>query len=774
MARVQSDAIVAVDDQAVSADGNRGSIEPSHTPSREEISHASRSLEGDLKQTDLSVPSIRCGGCIQKIERALNAVGGVERARVNLTSKRVTVIWKGSDNPPPFIHVLSDLGYAAHLQSGEENAMDKTFSKFIRALAVSGFASGNIMLLSVSVWSGADAAARDMFHMVSALIALPTIAYSGQIFFHSAWSALRRGHANMDVPISVGVLLAFFMSLYETIAGGEHAYFEASVMLLFFLLIGRTLEHVMRERARRAVSGLANLVPKIVRVVGEDGAIEMRPISKILPGARLVIDPGERVPVDGRVEIGCSSLDQSLVTGESSPRTVKKGCLVQAGTLNLTKPLTLTATATEDTSFLAQVVKLMEAAEIGRPVYRRIADRAARLYAPVVHVAAIASFVGWMSTTGDVRTSLVVAVAVLIITCPCALGLAVPMVQVVAARCLFERGIMLKDGVALERLLEIDTVVFDKTGTLTMGAPVLENRHSIAPEHLALAAAMATHSRHPLSKTLAAEGYGFGALPRFENIQERPGFGLEAKLGADTYRLGRASWAVGVATEDLNNAGQTEVILSKNGVHLETFRFHDPLRPGAEESVRALKKRGLAVHVLSGDRVQPVRQLASGMAIDTFEAEMQPGDKLTYLEALACRGHTVLMVGDGLNDAPALAAAHVAMAPSSAVDIGRNAASIVFLGDNLDALPYALSLARRAQKLVRQNFLMAIVYNAIALPFAALGFVTPLIAALAMSSSSIVVVANALRLNVGKYRLRRSRFKDTPSETVKLVTEPAE
>lgn len=743
-------------------------------PSSEEVLHASSSLKNNLKQTNLSVPSIKCGGCIQKIERTLNAIEGVENARVNLTSKRVSVVWRGGDNPPPFVNALVNLGYTTHLENAVDNASDKTFSKLIRALAVAGFASGNIMLLSVSVWSGADSAARGVFHMVSALIALPAIVYAGQVFFQSAWSALRRGHTNMDVPISVGVILAFAMSLYETIAGGQHAYFEASVMLLFFLLIGRALEHVMRERARRAVSGLAKLVPNIVHVVRDNGDVETFPISNVRPGMQVLVTPGERVPVDGRVATGISSVDQSLVTGESNPRSVKEGCLVQAGTLNLTGTLTLAATAAEDASFLAQVIKLMEDAEIGRPVYRRIADRAARLYAPVVHIAALVSFAGWMFATGDVRASAVVAVAVLIITCPCALGLAVPMVQVVAARRLFERGIMLKNGAALERLPEVDTVVFDKTGTLTLGAPVLSNKQEIAPRTLRLAAAMASGSLHPLSKTLAAEGHDLGEPPRFEDVQEYPGFGLEAKRGTDTYRLGRAEWALGTISESQSNAEQTEAVLSKNGDHLETFQFHDPLRPGVEGSVAALKKRGLTVHLLSGDRSQPVRRLASRLAIDAFEAEVQPRDKLAYLEALVGRGHKVLMVGDGLNDAPALAAAHVAMAPGSAVDIGRNAADLVFLGDNLEAIPFALTLAQRAHKLVQQNFFLAIVYNAIALPFAAFGFVTPLIAALAMSSSSIIVVANALRLSVRKNRPDRSKLSGSSTSSVKLIVEPAE
>ena len=312
-------------------------------------------------------------------------------------------------------------------------------STLVRALAVAGFAAGNIMMLSVAVWSGADAEARDLFHWLSAAIALPCLAYSGRVFFRSAWQALSHGRTNMDVPISIGVLLAFGMSLYETVHHGPHAYFDAATSLLFFLLIGRTLDHVMRERARTAVEGLARLAPRGASVRQADGSQRYLPVEDIRPGMAVLLAAGDRVPVDGRIVEGRSEIDGSLVSGESVPRPVAAGDCLQAGTLNLSGPLTLEATAAAQDSFLAEMTRLMEAAEAGRTAYRRIADRAARLYAPVIHVTAFATFVGWMILTGDAHRAITVAIAVLIITCPCALGLAVPMVQVVAARRLFEQ-----------------------------------------------------------------------------------------------------------------------------------------------------------------------------------------------------------------------------------------------------------------------------------------------------------------------------------------------
>ena len=458
----------------------RCAIDRSRT-ANDELLLASRDIGGGLRQSDLSVPAIHCGGCIQTIEKALGALPGIEQARVNLSSRRVTIRWRADGTPPPLIETLRAAGYEAHLYDIAADSKDGTMAELVRALAVAGFAASNIMLLSVSVWSGAEPATRDLFHWISALIALPAVAYSGRIFFRSAWQSLRHGQTNMDVPISIGVLLAFALSLYETIHRGPHAYFDASITLLFFLLIGRTLDHMMRERARAAVQGLARLAARGALVIGADGRPIYLPLNEIEPGMTILLAAGERVPVDGRVLSGQSDLDCSLVSGESVPQPAGAGSLLQAGTLNLTGPLTIAATAAAKDSFLAEMLQMMEAAESGRSAYRRISDRASRLYAPVVHLSAAATFIGWVAATGDVHRALTIAIAVLIITCPCALGLAVPMVQVVAARRLFEQGIMVKDGGALERLAEVETVVFDKTGTLTIGRAAAGRRRCNRP-----------------------------------------------------------------------------------------------------------------------------------------------------------------------------------------------------------------------------------------------------------------------------------------------------
>jgi Cu2+-exporting ATPase len=713
----------------------------------DEVRLASRAVGPDLRQTDLSVPSIHCAGCIQTIERALCALPHVERARVNLSARRVSVRWRG-ETPPPLVATLRQAGYDAHLHDLDADAPDLALRELVRALAVAGFAASNIMMLSVAVWSGADSATRDLFHGLSAAIALPALAYAGRVFFRSAWRALRAGRTNMDVPISVGVALAAGLSLYETVDHGPHAYFDAATSLLFFLLIGRTLDHVMRARVRTAVAGLARLAARGALVREPDGAQRYLPVDELAPGMTLLIAAGERVPVDGRVIEGHSELDASLVSGESAPVPVAAGAVLQAGTLNLTGPLSVVATATAGDSFLAEMTRMMAAAEGGRSRHRRIADRAARLYAPVVHLTALLTFIGWMMVAGDLHRAITIAIAVLIITCPCALGLAVPMVQVMAARRLFERGIMVKDGGALERLAEADHVVFDKTGTLTHGVPALRDADAIPAPALAVAAALAAHSQHPYSRALAAAGRAAAAPSvALRDVAEHPGSGLEGRIGDATWRLGRADWALAAAPAPAEDAAG--VVLSRDGRPVAGFAFSDALRPDARAAVAGLAARALTVEILSGDRTAPVQRLAAALGVPQIAratAQASPGDKAARLAACAAAGHKVLMVGDGLNDAPALAGAHVSMAPASAADIGRNAADFVFLRDSLLAVPEAIDIARQAGRLARQNLLLAVGYNAVAIPVAVLGQVTPLLAAIAMSLSSILVVANALRL----------------------------
>ena len=734
------------------APGTEGAVELERLgralPSTEELLLASRQMQPGLRQTDLSVPGVHCGACITTIEKALQALPEVERARVNLSTRRVSVVWKEvvegrKTDPLDLVQAISRAtGYDAHLYSTTEDAGDRLQRELIRAVAVSGFAATNIMLLSVSVWSGAEASTRDLFHWISAMIAAPALVYAGRFFYQSAWNAVRHGRTNMDVPIALAVTLSYAVSLWETMHHGQHAWFDATVSLLFFLLIGRTLDHVMRDRARAAISGLARLSPRGAMVLAEDGGREYRPIEEVRAGDRLMIPAGERIPVDGIVESGSSDLDLSIVNGESAPSVARPGDAVQGGVLNLTGSLVIRATAAARDSFLAEVISLMEAAEGGRARYRRIADRAAQLYSPAVHLLAIVAFVCWGIFGGDWKQAMLIDIAVLIITCPCALGLAVPVVQVVAAGRLFRNGIMVKDGSAMERLAEVNAIMFDKTGTLTLGQPRLVNGQDVDPRYLGLAAGLGMHSCHPLS--LALYRSASGPVSGFAGVSELPGEGLEVLTGDGVYRLGNRRFAGGGAVP---SAELSEVVLSLDGKELQSFLFEDALRPDAVAAVTGLDAAGFATGILSGDRAPVVKALARRLGVSLWKAELSPREKVDAVAELDRAGTRVLMVGDGINDAPALAAAHVSIAPATAADVGRQAADFVFMHESLNAVPLAIEVSRRAGRLIRQNFALAIGYNVIAVPIALAGYATPLIAAVAMSTSSIIVVANALRLN---------------------------
>ena len=691
-----------------------------------------------MKTSVFAVPGMRCAGCISKLEKGLSGVEGIAAARVNFGAKRVTLTHDPAFDEPALKAVIGKVGFDAEpLPNDLVETGDSESRMLLRAMAVAGFAAMNIMLLSVSVWSGAEGATRDMFHWLSALIAIPTIAYSGRPFFRSALGALRRGRTNMDVPISIGVLLATGLSLFETAISGPHAYFDGAVMLLFFLLTGRWLDSVMRDRARGGVTQLLRQTARGAYVIGEDGRHRWCEARLLAPGMRMHVAAGERLAADGIIEDGTSAFDLSLLTGESAPQTRSTGDAVLAGTLNLGAPVVVRASAVGADTAIADIARLMESAGQSRSRYVRVADRAARWYAPAVHTLAALSFAGWMFAGAGWHHSLVIAVAVLIITCPCALGLAVPAAQIVASGALMRRGVLVKDGSALERLSEVTTAAFDKTGTLTLGRPVLVNpdvvREADAPVLLALASA----SRHPLADAVRRHFEGTGIVPAvLTDVTETPGEGVTGRYRGHEAQLVRpsASGDTGMASRFAIGAG-TDVLL----------RFEDTLRPDARATIHQLGALGIDSSILSGDRTEAVADTAAAIGIGAVAA-LTPAGKLGLIRAMTEEGDKVLMVGDGLNDGPALAAGHVSMAPGSASDVGQNAADAVFLGDSLAPVAAAIRAARRTMAVVRQNFALAIGYNVIAVPLAVMGHVTPLIAALAMSGSSVIVIANALRL----------------------------
>ncbi len=699
---------------------------------------AALDLKGESAgETVLAVPGMHCAGCMSKIERGMKAVPGVASARVNLSAKQVTILHDGTLQDRELVSALERIGFESEPRKGALARNPSAVKPLLAPLAVAAFAAMNVMLFSVSVWSGADAVSRSLFHWISAAIGIPAIAYAGQPFFRSAWSALRRGRTNMDVPISIGVIIATLLSFYETVVGGEHAWFDGALMLLAFLLAGRVLDAMMRDKARTGVDALLGHAAQGAMVVDPDGSLAWRKAEDLAPGMTIRVAAGERLAADGRIVTGASRFDQALLTGESAPVPGAPGDAVLTGTLNLDAPVDVRVTAIGQDTTLAEIARLMEAAAQDRSTYVRIADRASRLYAPAVHTLAALTFAGWLLAGAGLYHALVIAVAVLIITCPCALGLAVPVAQVVASGALMRAGIMVKDGSALERLARVDRALLDKTGTLTLGRPVPDPAvlSSLPDDAASVALALASHSRHPISRALGQTlaGMGHRAAP-LDHVEERAGQGVFAQWRGRQVALRRPESASGIAVT-LDIAGQPTWLIP----------LADRLRPDYKDALAQLARMGIEASILSGDHAASVLEVARETGLHG-RAEASPADKQDIITHLQAEGHQVLMAGDGLNDGPALAKADASIAPGSASDVGLQASDLVFVQESLLALPRAVRTARATMRVVKQNFALAIGYNLFAVPLAMAGMVTPMIAAIAMSGSSLIVVGNSLRL----------------------------
>jgi Cu2+-exporting ATPase len=700
----------------------------------------------DQGRLELLVTGARCAGCLAKIERTAAAAPGVAAARFNLTTGKLAVRFAGRDgDPAAVIDALAAAGYpATPFDPGKAAAgHDREGRDLALALGVAAFGAGNAMMFTVPVWAGffgqeLAPATRELMYWFAAAVATPCALFAGMPFFRSAWASLRRGRANMDVPISIGVLLTLGVSFSETILHGPHAYFDAAVTLLFLLLIGRYLDHKLRARARAAAGDLLALQAPAATRLDADGGERTVPVGEVEIGDALVVAPGDRVPVNALVESGASEIDNALITGETAALAARPGAVLHAGALNLSGRLVLRALARSEDSAVAAIARLMEAGAQSRSAYVRLADKAAALYVPVVHTLALATFAGGWALGLGPREALLRAAAVLIITCPCALGLAVPAVQIVASGRLFRRGVLVKTGAALERLAEVDHVVFDKTGVLTEGRPRLRDA---PPQLVAMAAPLARGSRHPLARALAeAAGEGDTATDTVETA----GMGVEGVIGGRRARLGRAAF-VGVGSRQ---AAESELWFGFDGDTRIRFVFEDQLRPGAAAAVAELRALGLTVEVLSGDVAGPVARAAHGAGVDRWSAGLTPFDKVAVLDGLKDAGRKVLMVGDGLNDAAALARAHASMAPGTAVDASQNAADLVFGGGDLATIAFSIRIARAARRRALENFAFSALYNLVAAPAAVFGLVNPLVAAVAMSGSSLVVTLNALRMNL--------------------------
>lgn len=719
----------------------------------------------------LAVEGVTCAACIDDIEGGLSRLPGLVRARLNVSSRRVTVDWnEGALDPAAIVDALGRLGYRAHpFVAGRAEAQSETDARFLlRCIAVAAFASANVMLLAVSVWAGNASdmtpEARQLFNWISALVALPSCLYAGLPFYRNAIASLSRGRLDMDVPISIGILVTLGLSVHETIVNAEHVYFDSVVTLLLFLLAGRFLDHEMRKRTRAAAANLAALKADLAHRLGEDGTIVTIPSAALGLGDRILVRTGDRLPADGVLLSERADLDVSFISGETAPAVIASGQMVHAGAINRGAAFEARVTAIGTGTLIDDVERLIEKAEGARGGYVGLAERAARVYAPVVHLAALLTAIGWWMAGTSVHDAIVTAVAVLIITCPCALALAIPTVQVVATGELFRRGVLVNDGGLMERLAPVDTVVFDKTGTLTLpeaGEVRLVEVYRVAPtsslpsppvgersepfalvdrdlDLLAIAARLAVTSHHPLARAIAAKTGEARPIP---GAIETPGLGVSAHLDGVDVRLGRPDWC-GIA----ETVATGSAIGLRIGARTALLSVGQTLRADAAGVVAALKARGLTVAILSGDRPEAVEPIAAALGIAEWRAGVSPSGKIAEIDRLKASGRVVLMVGDGLNDAAALAAANASLSPISASDVTQAKADAVFLGDKLAPVLSTLSTSRYAWRVMAENLWLSAIYNVIAVPLAVAGFVTPLVAAIAMSASSVIVTVNALRV----------------------------
>ncbi|MFN5457961.1 heavy metal translocating P-type ATPase, partial [Bradyrhizobium sp.] len=613
-----------------------------------DFSHYVKDLGAGLKHIDLAVEGVSCAGCMAKIERGLSALPDVTLARVNLTDRRVALEWKqGTLDPAKFIDRLAELGYKAYpFEKASAEATEAEESRFLlRCLGVAAFATMNVMMLSVPVWSGNVSdmlpEQRDFFHWLSAVIALPAVAYAGQPFFRSAWRALKSGNVNMDVPICIGVILALGMSLVETFHHAEHAYFDAAIMLLTFLLVGRYLDQNMRRRTRAVAGNLAALKAETAtKFIGADEISEV-PVAAIRAGDLVLLRPGERCAVDGVVVEGRSEIDQSLITGETLYVPAEQGTAVYAGSLNISGTLRVRVSAAAEGTLLAEITRLLDNALQARSRYMRLADRASRLYAPVVHATAALTVLGWVLAGASWHDAIVTGIAVLIITCPCALGLAIPTVQTVASGAMFKSGVLLNAGDAIERLAEAEHVIFDKTGTLTLPELEVVNAADIPADVFALAGQLALSSHHPVAAAVAQAAKARSPLM---GAVEEPGQGVRAVVDGVEIRLGRPAFcgAEALAVQNANLDPEASVVAFRRGSDTFLFSVRQGLRPDAAKIVAGLQRRGIKVEILSGDREAAVAAAAKALGIDEWRASVTPADKIERIEELKRAGVQVM------------------------------------------------------------------------------------------------------------------------------------
>ena len=723
--------------------------------------------EGQGSVAYLDVRGIHCAACAWLVDRALQSVPGVSSSSVNSATGRARVTFDPKRTTlSSLLSRIAEVGYRPSPISQDAVGVDpdREMKNQLKRLAVAGFGMMQVMMFAVALYTGEfqgmDAVMRSYMRYVSLLVATPVMVYAGWPFYAGAVNALRSRGITMDVPVSLGLLLAYSASLIDTVTHRGEVYFDSVTMFIFFLTLARFMELVARRRCVNVTESLSRLLPALAHRLRADGSLEDVPVTLVKPGDSILVKNGEVVPADAEISKGSSSLDESMLTGESSPLERGAGDTVLAGSLNSGGPLECRVKSVGQATVLSSIVALLLRAQTERPKAVREADRMARRFLTRVLLGAAVVFVAWHFI--DAARAFNATLAVLVVACPCALSLGPLIALASATSALAREGLLVSHPDAIEGLAGATTVVFDKTGTLTAGRVRITSiepaSNHDASRCLEIASALEAGTDHPLARAFS----GRGRLTA-SDVSVRPGAGVEGCVDGKRYRVGSRAFALdGDSKGALDVVGDSAIVLAEEGRRIATFELADSLRPEASRVIASLRDKGLTCEILSGDALERVAEVARSCGITRFTARCTPKEKLERVRSLIAAGESVTVVGDGINDAPVLAGASVSIAMSQGSALAQASADLVLVQDSLKALPIAFAHARRCKWIMRQNMVWAATYNLVAIPLAALGWVPPWIAALGMSASSILVVLNSLRLNRGARASARDKAQPAP------------